>query len=147
MLLFQNGQADKQSTLICYLYKSRIYFSLFDSTNNKEWLVSAQIGDYLKQNINEFSISLTWDNAKPSFTLHINGIVADYVINPLNKQINGDILIQSQNYIYQFGLISEKIKPQQQQQNTHQYQIRSVRRDYYENGGKLSVKNGKCFFY
>ena len=125
--------------MTCYLYKNRIYFSLFDSIDNKEWLVNAQIGDYLKQNINDFSIILNWDNSKPSFTLHINGILADYVINPLFKQINGDLLIQSQNYIYQFGLIGEKIK---QQQVTHQYQIRSIRRDYYE-----TIRNGKFFFF
>ena len=142
MVLFQNGQADKTSTLTCYLHKNRIYFSLFDTEDNKEWLVNAQINDYLKQNINELSIILTWDNVKPSLTLHVNGIIADYAVNPLSKQINSELLIQSQNYLYQFGLINEKLKPNTQQQITHQYQIRSIRRDYYEN----RLLNGKFVF-
>jgi hypothetical protein len=137
VVIFQNGQADKTtSTLTCYLHKNRIYFSLFDSQDNKEWLVHAQLSDYIKQqNVNEFSIILNWDNIKPSLTLHLNGILTDYAVNPLSKQVNSELLIQSQNYIYQFGLINEKIK--NIQQNTHQYQIRSIRRDYFESNGKF----------
>lgn len=121
------------------MHKRRIYFSIYKKLDNKEWLIHANETYLFNQNQAgvELNFVLTWDQDK-SLTLHMNGILIDTLLKPLLKPLNGELFMNNLNsqYNYQFGLISDNKYLKQQTiitSSTHNYQIKSIRRDYYEN--------------
>ena len=148
-ILFVNGK-EGSSKLVAYIYKNRLYFSIYEYDENVEWLVSTpSLKSYLGR---ELQITLTWQRDK-YFSLHVDGLLLDMLVKPLASPLNQDIY-QNANGLnklpYEFGVRSPFDQPASKVSKldkaisntigSHQFTLKYLRRDYYNDLDSMDSK-------
>lgn len=140
--LFVNGQTDS-SKLLAYLHKNRLHFSLFDSIDSQEWLVSSYT--LIKHIHLSRPLKLTLTYARDKYlALHIDGFLIDMSTKPSAPPVNHDIYFAVNSLYksyYEFGLklVPSGLGVVKENNNgagsttviNHQFSMKYLRREYY----------------
>lgn len=136
--LFVNGETDS-SKLLAYVHKNRLHFSLFDSIDSQEWLVSSYT---LVKHIHlsrPLKITLTFSRDK-YLALHIDGFLIDMCSKPSAPPLNHDIYFAVNSLYksyYEFGLrlVPSGLGVKDNAGSTtiinHQFSVKYLRREYF----------------
>jgi hypothetical protein len=132
---FVNG-FESSSKFIGYIYKSRLYFSIYESDTNTEWIVSSGPLDLIKNLNRELKMTISWQR-DTFLSLHFDGFLIDMITKPLKPPLNQDIYsnLDFNRFYYEYGIqsITDIIfnKNPMPHDQSHQFTLKYVRRDYY----------------
>ena len=143
VVLFVNGY-ESSSKFVSYLYKNRLYFSLYENDENVEWLVSSGPLDKTKYLNRQLKITISWLREK-YLSLHFDGYLIDIITKPLTPPLNLDIYsnFNLNRFYYEYGvrvISSNSDKMQASSIINHQFAIKYIRRDYFND---MDVQDSK----
>lgn len=144
VLIFINGKTHMSSKFVGYIFKNRLFLSIYEYDENIEWLISTPPLDKGKFLNKPLKLTISWLRDK-YFSLHIDGLLVDMVTKPLSPPLNEDIYtINSFNkYYYEYGLKiispASDANPKNSQLDkistsssvNHQFSISYIKRDFY----------------
>ena len=142
---FVNG-FESSSKFIGYIYKNRLYFSIHESNDNTEWLVSSGSLDIIKFLNRELKITVSWLKDK-YLSLHFDGFLIDMITKPLKPPLNQDIYshLNFNRFYYEYGMQSVTdliFNKSPSSELSHQLTLKYIRRDYF-NDVDVQVKKKK----